>query len=150
MAKARSHTPWSAILEEGRADERLVRTARYGARPPKPEPVPDYLHPALLEALERTGVDKLWSHQAAALESAWESPTIVTTGTASGKSLAFNLPVLNTLARDPRARAIYIYPTKALAQDQARKLHELRAPFLRHAIYDGDTPREERQQIRRR
>src|SRR4051812_33145268 len=150
MAKTRSHTPWSAILEEGRADERLVRTARYGARPPKPEPLPDNLHPALLGALERTGVDKLWSHQAAALESAWRGPTIVTTGTASGKSLAFNLPVLDTLARDPHARAIYIYPTKALAQDQARKLHELRAPFLRHAIYDGDTPREERRTIRQR
>src|SRR5881275_2353419 len=61
--------------------------------------------------------------------------TIVTTGTASGKSLAFNLPVLDT---------------KALAQDQARKLHELRAPFLRHAIYDGDTPREDRRGIRAR
>ena len=150
MAKTRSKTPWSAILDEGRADERLVRTARYGARPPRPEPVPDYLSPALLESLERTGVDRLWSHQAAALESAWNGPTIVTTGTASGKSLAFNLPVLDTLARDPRARAIYIYPTKALAQDQARKLHELRAPFLRHAIYDGDTPREERRAVRQR
>src|SRR5436190_3235634 len=150
MAKTRSHTPWSAILDEGRADERLVRTARYGARAPKPEPVPDYLSPALLEALERTGVDKLWSHQAAALEAAWQGPTIVTTGTASGKSLAFNMPVLDTLARDPRARAIYIYPTKALAQDQARKLSALQAPFLRHAIYDGDTPREERRAIRSR
>src|SRR3954447_5058186 len=150
MAKTRSHTPWSAILEEGRADERLVRTARYGARPAKPEPVPSNLHPALLEALERTGVDKLYSHQAEAYESAMRGDTIVTTGTASGKSLAFNLPVLDTLARDPRARALYLYPTKALAQDQARKLHELRAPFLRHAIYDGDTPREERRPIRQR
>src|SRR3954452_2439505 len=150
MAKTSSKTPWSAILDEGRADERLVRTARYGARAAKPEPLPDHLSPALLEALERTGVDKLWSHQAASLEAAWEGATIVTSGTASGKSLAFNLPVLDTLARDPRARAIYIYPTKALAQDQARKLHELRAPFLRHAIYDGDTPREERRAIRRR
>ena len=79
-----------------------------------------------------------------------EGPVIVTTGTASGKSLAFNLPVLDTLARDRRARALYLYPTKALAQDQARKLHELRAPFLRHAIYDGDTPKEERRAIRGR
>ena len=79
-----------------------------------------------------------------------QGPVIVTTGTASGKSLAFNLPVLDTLARDRRARALYLYPTKALAQDQARKLHELRAPFLRHAIYDGDTPKEERRAIRGR
>src|SRR5947208_9464267 len=150
MAKTRSKVPWSELLDEGRADERLVRTARYGAKAAEPAALPDELHPALLEALERTGVRKLWSHQREALESAWEGPTIVTTGTASGKSLAFNLPVLDTLARDPRARALYLYPTKALAQDQARKLHELRAPFLRHAIYDGDTPREERRAIRAR
>src|SRR3954453_7017823 len=75
---------------------------------------------------------------------------MVPTGTASGKSLAFNLPVLDTLARDRKARALYLYPTKALAQDQARKIHELRARFLRHAIYDGDTPKEERPAIRQR
>src|SRR5437762_13213549 len=150
MAKTRSKAPWSELLDEGRADERLVRTARYGAKAAKPEPVPDYLSPALAEALRRTGVEELYSHQAEAYESAMRGDTIVTTGTASGKSLAFNLPVLDTLARDPRARAIYLYPTKALAQDQARKLHEMRAPFLRHAIYDGDTPREERRGIRAR
>src|SRR4026209_1460230 len=94
MAKTRTHTPWAAILDEGRADERLVRTARYGARSPKPEPVPGYLSPALLEALERTGVDRLWSHQAAALESAWKGPTMVTTGTARGQSGACNQPGL--------------------------------------------------------
>ena len=76
--------------------------------------------------------------------------TIVTTGTASGKSLCFNLPVLHMLSCDPRARALYLYPAKALAQDQARRLSELRTPALRHAIYDGDTPREERTAIRRR
>jgi DEAD/DEAH box helicase domain-containing protein len=75
---------------------------------------------------------------------------MVTTGTASGKSLAFNLPVLDTLAHDPSARALYLYPTKALAQDQARKLSALAGGFVRHAIYDGDTPREERRAIRQR
>ena len=75
---------------------------------------------------------------------------IVTSGTASGKSLAFNMPVLDAIARDPKARAIYLYPTKALAQDQARKLAEIAPGGLRHAIYDGDTPREERPAIRRR
>jgi DEAD/DEAH box helicase domain-containing protein len=148
VATARTTAPWDALLEEGRAGEQLVRQARWGARPAEVEPLPDDLHPALLEALGRTGVTQLYSHQAEALESARKGNTIVTTGTASGKSLAFNLPVLDTLARDRRARAIYIYPTKALAQDQARKLHELRARFLRHAIYDGDTPREERRAIR--
>ena len=75
---------------------------------------------------------------------------IVTSGTASGKSLSFNLPVLDAIARDPKTRALYVYPTKALAQDQARKLSELGLQGLRHAIYDGDTPRDDRPAIRRR
>ena len=64
---------------------------------------------------------------------------IVTTGTASGKSLAFNLPVLDALAREPKTRALYLYPTKALAQDQLRTLTGLAVPRVRPAIYDGDT-----------
>ena len=67
-------------------------------------------------------IESLWSHQADTLEAARRGHTIVTTATASGKSLAFNLPVLDTLASDPGARALYLYPTKALAQDQARGL----------------------------
>ncbi|MEA2389578.1 MAG: box helicase protein, partial [Thermoleophilaceae bacterium] len=113
-------------------------------------PLPEDLHPEFLEALARAGVGELNTHQAEALAAEREGHTIVTTGTASGKSLAFNLPVLDTLAHDARARALYLYPTKALAQDQARKLGELKAPFLRHAIYDGDTPREDRRSIRAR
>src|SRR5208337_1051157 len=85
-----------------------------------------------------------------AVHAAWAGPTIFTTGTASGKSLCFNLPTLDVLCRDARARALYVYPTKALAQDQARAL----AAFgltkrVRPAIYDGDTPREARAGIRR-
>src|SRR4051812_28468497 len=148
VATTRTSLPWQGLLEEGR-DEQLVAQSRFGAQRPELEPLPDDLHPALLEALGRTGVSQLYSHQAEALAAASRGHTIVTTGTASGKSLAFNLPVLDTLAHDRRARALYLYPTKALAQDQARKLHELRARFLRHAIYDGDTPKEERPAIRR-
>ncbi len=141
--------PWQALLDDARG-EQLVAQTRDGARPGEAVALPDALHPLLIEALGRTGVDALWSHQAEAYASALAGHTIVTTGTASGKSLAFNLPVLDTLVRDRRARALYLYPTKALAQDQARKLAELRAPFLRHAIYDGDTPREQRRAIRAR
>ena len=74
---------------------------------------------------------------------------ILATGTASGKSLGFNLPVLDAIARDPKNRALYLYPTKALSQDQARALAELKAPNVRAAIYDGDTPAERRWQIRK-
>ncbi len=149
MPQTAAKTPWRDVIEAGRG-EQLVRQARYGARPAETAPVPDELHPELKESLARAGIGELYAHQAEAYSAAMEGPVIVTTGTASGKSLAFNLPVLDTLARDRRARALYLYPTKALAQDQARKLHELRAPFLRHAIYDGDTPKEERRAVRGR
>ena len=149
MAKVRSPLPFEGVLEAGRG-EQLVTTAREGARPGEPVSVPEDLHPSLREALDEAGIEALWSHQGEALEAAREGSVMVTSGTASGKSLAFNLPVLDTLAHDPRARALYLYPTKALAQDQARKLSALGARFLRHAIYDGDTPREERRAIRRR
>jgi len=96
------------------------------------------------------GVDTLYAHQREAWDAAQRGEhLIVTTGTASGKTLAFNLPVLDALAREPKNRALYLYPTKALAQDQARALGELAVPRVRAAIYDGDTPHERRGQIRR-
>ncbi|MEP6892518.1 MAG: DEAD/DEAH box helicase [Gaiellaceae bacterium] len=92
----------------------------------------------------------MFSHQAEAWEAAARGDNvIVTTGTASGKSLAFNLPVLSAIARDPKTRALYLYPTKALAQDQARVLASFRLKGLKPAIYDGDTESERRWQIRK-
>jgi DEAD/DEAH box helicase domain-containing protein len=89
------------------------------------------------------GVDRLYAHQRATWDAAQRGEhTIVTTGTASGKTLAFNLPVLDAIAREPKTRALYLYPTKALAQDQFRTLAGYRVPKLRPAIYDGDTPAE--------
>ena len=125
------------------------RGARGTGRAKLVEPPPE-LHPDVLAALERLEVSRLYSHQARRSTSAWSGPTIITTGTASGKSMCFNLPTLDVLCRDARARALYVYPTKALAQDQARAL----AAFgltkrVRPAIYDGDTPREARAEIRR-
>src|SRR4029077_19755875 len=69
--------------------------------------------------------------------------------TASGKTLAFNLPVLDAVAREPKMRDLYLSPTKALSQDQLRGLAELGVPRLRPAIYDGDTPGEQRWQLRK-
>jgi DEAD/DEAH box helicase domain-containing protein len=113
--------------------------------------VPEDLDPRVLAALGRRGIDMLYAHQEAALRSAFAGPTIVTTGTASGKSLCFQLPTLEVLCSDPRARALYLYPTKALAQDQARALHAFgMGAAIRPSIYDGDTPREERAVIRKR
>jgi len=142
--------PWSALLDAGREDGRLVREAREGPGRAKLVEPPPELHPEVLEALERLGMQRLYSHQAQAVYRAWEGPTIVTTGTASGKSMCFNLPTLDVLCRDGRARALYLYPTKALAQDQARALAAFGlSKRVRPAIYDGDTPRQARAQIRK-
>ena len=150
MARDRIAEPWSALLEEGRADGRLVREAREGPGRAKLVQPPPELHPEVLAALARIGIERLYSHQAEALHAAWEGPTIITTGTASGKSMCFNLPTLDVLCRDGRARALYLYPAKALAQDQARALAGFGlSKRVRPAIYDGDTPREARAQIRR-
>ncbi|MEA2137059.1 MAG: box helicase protein, partial [Solirubrobacteraceae bacterium] len=151
MPVAPDTQPWSALLDAGRADERLVHEAFEGSREALCTPLPETLHPALLAALRASGIGSLWSHQADALQAAWAGPTIVTTGTASGKSLCFNLPALDVLCRDAKARALYLYPTKALAQDQARAINAFGLTRqVRPAIYDGDTAREQRTQIRRR
>ena len=151
MALQRTIEPWSALLDEAREDGRLVREVREGPGQAKLVDPPAELHPEVLAALSRLEIERLYSHQAAAIYCSWDGPTIVTTGTASGKSLCFNLPTLDVLCRDTKARALYLYPTKALAQDQARALaaFDLRKQ-VRPAIYDGDTPREARADIRRR
>ncbi len=143
-------SPWEPAIGPARKDGRLVDESSEPARPAELADIPGELNPVLAEALAARHVDRLYAHQAAAFDLARENNLILTSGTASGKSLAFNLPVLDAIAKQPKARAVYLYPTKALAQDQARALAELRPPGLREAIYDGDTPREERAAIRRK
>jgi DEAD/DEAH box helicase domain-containing protein len=139
-------TAWAGLLE----GEELAYLGSEPAREARSEPLPDELHPRVREALANQGVDALYAHQAEAWEAAARGEhLIVTTGTASGKTLAFNLPVLDALAREPKQRALYLYPTKALAQDQLRALGSLRLPRLRAAIYDGDTAADRRWQIRK-
>ncbi len=141
---------WAVAIDPARRDGRIVAESSEGERRARPATLPGALHPGLAEALGRVGIGSLYTHQLAAYEAAASSNLAITSGTASGKSLAFNLPVLDGIAADAKRRALYLYPTKALAQDQARKLAQLRPPGLREAIYDGDTPREERPAIRRR
>ena len=128
-------------------DQELVLPARDG----RTAPLPEDLHPQLAETLAAEGVTSLWVHQRAAWDAAKLGRNfIVTTGTASGKSLCFNLPVIDRLLREPNARALYLYPTKALAQDQVRRLRSLAAGAVELAVYDGDTPSEARRLARRR
>jgi DEAD/DEAH box helicase domain-containing protein len=137
---------WDDLLQ----GEELAYLTTEPPREPRTAALPHDLHPKLRAALARQGVEQLYAHQAEAWTAARNGAhVIVTTGTASGKTLAFNLPVLDALATEPKNRALYLYPTKALAQDQARALSELAVPRVRTAIYDGDTPQEQRWQIRR-
>jgi DEAD/DEAH box helicase domain-containing protein len=137
---------WEPLLDGVEVAYRGVVPGREG----RSEPLPGELHPAVADVLAARGVTRLYAHQAETWEAvARGESVVVTTGTASGKSLAFSLPVLDAMAREPAARALFLYPTKALAQDQARWLASLGLKGLRPAIYDGDTPIERRAHIRR-
>jgi DEAD/DEAH box helicase domain-containing protein len=150
VAKSLLENPWAVAIDPARRDGRIVAETAEAERRARPVSLPAELDPGFAEALRRAGIESLYTHQLEAWETAAHSNLVITSGTASGKSLAFNLPVLDGIAREPKRRALYLYPTKALAQDQARKLAQLRPPGLREAIYDGDTPKEERPAIRRR
>lgn len=121
-------------------------------------PWPELVDPRLRSALEARGISQLYTHQAAALTHALGGDNlVVTTPTASGKTLCYNAPVLSTILSDPAARAIYLFPTKALAQDQLAELHELTTHVNQAAgtdigvfTYDGDTPQDARRAIRTR
>ncbi len=138
----------------GRQD-RLVHVQRVPARPGVSGEWPDWVDPEVVEALARSGVLRPWRHQVEVAEAARSGQhVVVSTGTASGKSLAYLLPVLTAVregmaARDGRgATALYLSPTKALAADQLRAIKALDVPGVRVATYDGDTPIEEREWVR--
>ena len=121
-------------------------------------PWPEIVDPRLRTALEGRGVAQLYTHQAAALAHALGGEhVVVTTPTASGKTLCYNAPVLSTILADAASRALYLFPTKALAQDQLAELHELTSHVNQAAgtdigvfTYDGDTPQDARRAIRTR
>ena len=122
------------------------------ARPARYAPFPADLDPRLAHALAERGVTRLYTHQVEAAERALRGEdVVVVTPTASGKTLCYNLPVLDAALRQPDSRALYLFPTKALAQDQLAELHGLSAALgadLKTYTYDGDTPPSARQAIR--
>jgi DEAD/DEAH box helicase domain-containing protein len=115
---------------------------------------PKQVHPALVKALREKGFERLYTHQ----YSSWEAleqgkNVVVVTPTASGKTLCYNLPVLDAMLKNPSARALYLFPTKALANDQRAELDEtikLLPEEIRIFTYDGDTPQDARKAIRAR
>ena len=147
--------PLQALLDRWRADPELARNftswRTVPSRPAKTEPLPEELPDPIRTALAKRGIDRLYEHQAAAwAETRAGHHVALATGTASGKTLAYNLPVVSDLVRHPDLRALYLFPTKALSQDQLTQLKVLTAttPELSAAIYDGDTPQRDRPAMR--
>ncbi len=127
----------------------LTHVEELPARPAVPAEWPPWVPDGLRSRLTAHGIAAPWAHQVAAADTAFSGRSVViATGTASGKSLAYQLPALTALAADDRARVLYLSPTKALAGDQLRALSELGLPGLRAATYDGDTPFDERDWVR--
>ncbi len=119
-------------------------------RPPELVELPEDLHPRLTEALEKKGIFSLYPHQAKAISEVERGKNvIIASGTASGKSLCYHIPVIDRVLRDPASRALYLFPTKALAQDQLRSLYGLGIRELVAQTYDGDTPNDIRGWIRK-
>jgi DEAD/DEAH box helicase domain-containing protein len=143
-----------ALVGRFRTDEVLTAVRHIPARDAQFRAMPAWVRPELAAAYHAKGIEKLYTHQAAAAELAHAGKNfVVVTPTASGKTLCYNLPVLNAVLEDADTRALYLFPTKALAQDQLAELHDL-AKRLDDCFgvftYDGDTPSDARRPIRER
>jgi DEAD/DEAH box helicase domain-containing protein len=139
-------------------DEVVTAVRRMPAADARLAAVPPGIDPRLIQALASRGITELYTHQAEAVAHAMAGQSVViTTPTASGKTLCYNIPVLNSILNEPSTRALYLFPTKALAQDQLAELDRL-AQVINEAAgldlgvftYDGDTPQDARRAIRSR
>jgi DEAD/DEAH box helicase domain-containing protein len=145
------------LLSHRRHKETIVSTMVTQPQDARYTAFPSDLDPRTIKLLEELGITQLYLHQGQAIEAVLSGKNIViNSGVASGKSLCYQLPILSACLTDPKARALLIYPTKALAQDQAQKMKEFNQRLKKDtgakisaAIYDGDTPSEDRSRIRR-
>lgn len=134
--------------------DRIIGVQSIDSRNAIYESIPERCHPAIKKGLSTLGIKQLYSHQAKMFcEVEQGKSVIITTGTSSGKSLAFYLPVLQRIIEDSRVRALFVYPTKALAQDQKTNLKKILqavkfTPEIIVGVYNGDTPPTERRKIR--
>src|SRR5271168_4768537 len=144
----------SALAGHYRTDEVLTAVRHIPAREAQFRPMPSWVRPELATAYRAKGIERLYSHQAAAAElSRAGKDFVVVTPTASGKTLCYNLPILNAILENTDTRALYLFPTKALAQDQLTELHDLATRLddqFGVFTYDGDTPGDARKAIRER
>ena len=135
------------VLDHFKSSEKIMRNVTSWVELPAREPVyaefPDFLDRRIKEALERRGVRQLYSHQASAIRAVHEGGSVVVvTPTASGKTLCYNMPVLDAILKDEESRALFLFPTKALSQDQVSELQELITEAgvdVKTFTYDGDT-----------
>ncbi|MEH7353524.1 DEAD/DEAH box helicase [Neobacillus drentensis] len=133
--------------------ENIVTWQTIEEKPAQTVPFPENLHPFLRKALQSKGIEQLYTHQKLAYEKITEGISIVAvTPTASGKTLCYNLPVLQAILKNPDSRALYMFPTKALAQDQKSEINEIiqaAGVDINIYTYDGDTPANIRQRVRK-
>jgi len=139
-----------AFLTSIEREDSLVHVRDLAARANAVEPFPEDLPGLLVERLALQSVTGLYRHQRDALDAIRSGrDVVIATGTASGKTLVYNLAFASEVMRDPKRTALYLFPTKALARDQLRAVRELRLPQVKAAVYDGDTPGAERPLIRK-
>jgi len=148
------HRILGSLVSRYRQEEVLTAVRQIPARDAKFRPMPAWVTSALAEAYRAKGIHDLYSHQAATAELVRNGKNVVVVSpTASGKTLCYNLPILNAVLENPDTRALYLFPTKALAQDQLAELQDL-AKRLDDSFgvftYDGDTPSDARKAIRER
>ena len=140
------------ILEDFENRFKVSHIERISKREAKLSPFPKKINPKLTNVLIKSGIKSLYSHQAQAIKEILNKRnTIVVTPTASGKTLCYNIPVLNSIIKDPDTKALYLFPTKALSQDQIKALERLIIPLgidIKTYTYDGDTPTSVRKRLR--
>jgi DEAD/DEAH box helicase domain-containing protein len=133
--------------------ENIVHWHTIEAKPARTEALPSGLHPKIADALKKKGIEQLYTHQRTAFDLVLNNKSIVAvTPTASGKTLCYNLPILQSILANPDSRALYMFPTKALAQDQKSEINEIIQSAdmnLNSYTYDGDTPANIRQKVRK-
>ena len=151
-AITRVHEVLDAFAARDEKGEMLTAVRHFPAREAQWADFPSWVHPDLVSAYAEKGISRLYTHQAEAAEAVHaEKNVVIVTPTASGKTLCYNLPVLNATLENSDSRALYLFPTKALAQDQLAELHDLTQRLENRFgvfTYDGDTPADARRSIR--
>lgn len=141
------------LISDLKGNENVVNWHEIEPREAKTRPMPESIDERIKAALSKRGIDELYTHQYSAFQYVQKGESIVTvTPTASGKTLCYNLPVLQSIAQDETNRALYLFPTKALAQDQKSELNEIIDEMgidIKSFTYDGDTSPAIRQKVRK-